>query len=427
MKRTSIGRKMTKSAEKESSALSPYRALDLTDEKGVLCGKILGDLGVDVIKIEPPGGDPCRRRGPFYRDLADSETSLFWFAYNTSKRGITLNVENPEGRKILKMLVATADFVVESFAPGYMDHLGMGYSDLIEINRQIVMVSISHFGQRGPYSKYKASDLVAAAMGGMIYPHGDADRAPVQIAEGQSYLQAGAQAAAGALLALYARPQTGQGQWVDVSIQECAAMVPMIDLGWWISEKTIVQRQGVFRLRGSVAQREIWPCKDGHVAFRILGGVYSGGIRPLAEWMAEEGQAGILGDVADWSQVDILKMTQEEAGAWEKAIGDFLRRHTKAEIYQRALEHGIFLLPGYTTADMVDDGQLRARQYWVNLPHPELRDVITYPGAPCRLSLTPWTLSRRAPLIGEHNEEIYCQEMGFSQEELRDLKEANII
>jgi len=409
------------------SALGPYRALDLSDEKGVLCGKILGDLGVDVIKIEPPGGDPCRRRGPFYRDIADPESSLFWFAYNTSKRGITLNIETPDGREIFRRLAATADFVIESFPPGYMDSLGMSYKDLSAINRQTIVVSISPFGQFGPYSHYKTSDLVAAAMGGMIYPHGDADRPPVQIAEGQSYLQASAQAAAGALLALYARPLIGQGQWVDVSVQECAAMIPMIDLGWWISAKAIVQRLGAYRLRGSVAQREIWPCKDGHVAFRILGGVYSGGIRPLVAWMAEEGQAGILGDVPDWSRVDILKMTQEEAEAWEEAIGDFLSRHSKAEIYQRALEHGIFLLPGYTTADMLADRQLQARQYWVNVPHPELGDFITYPGAPCVLSLTPWAVSRRAPLIGEHNEEIYCQEMGFSKEELCVLKEANIV
>ncbi|MDM7999313.1 MAG: CoA transferase [Dehalococcoidia bacterium] len=427
MRRTPNGRQATKSANKENSALSPYRALDLSDEKGVLCGKILGDLGVDVIKIEPPGGDPCRKRGPFYKDISDPEKSLFWFAYNTSKRGITLNIENPRGRKIFRKLVATADFVIESYSPGYMDYLGIGYRQLSKINRQIIMVSISPFGQRGPYSQYKASDLVTAAMGGMIYPHGDADRPPVQIAEGQSYLQASAQAAAGALLALYARPRIKQGQWIDVSVQECAAMVPMIDLGWWISEKAIVRRQGPYRLRGSVAQREIWPCKDGHVAFRILGGVYSKGIRPLAEWMAEEGQAGALGDVADWSELDILEITQEQAEAWERAIGDFLRRHTKAEIYQRALEHGIFLLPGYTTAEMMDDRQLQARQYWVHLPHPELGDVIKYPSAPCVLSLTPWTLSRRAPLVGEHNEEIYCREMGLSEKDLHALKGANII
>ncbi len=411
----------------DPAALGPYRVLDLSDEKGLLCGKILGDLGADVIKIEAPGGDPCRRSGPFYKDIADPERSLFWFAYNTSKRGITLNLESPQGLSIFRRLVATADFVIESFRPGYLDLIGAGHNDLREINRQIIVVSISPFGQSGPYCQYEASDLVTAAMGGMVYPHGDSDRPPVQIAEGQSYLQAGVQASAAALMALYARPQIGEGQWIDVSIQECAALMPMIDLGWWISQRIIVQRQGPRRLRGNVAQREIWPCKDGHVALRILGGVYSEGIKPLVEWMTAQGRAGILGDIRDWRGIDVLEMTQEEAEAWEEAIGDFLLLHTKAEIHQRALDHGIFILPGYTTADMVSDKQLQAREFWATVSHSDLGDVLTYPGAPCVLGLTPWRVSRRAPLIGEHNAEVYCEEMGFSQEDLGALERAGVI
>jgi len=137
--------------EKIEYMLSPYRVLDLTDEKGFLCGKILGDLGADVIKIERPGGDLARKIGPFYRDVPDPEKSLYWFAYNNNKRGITLNIEAADGCELFKRLVKTADIVIESFAPGYMDDLGLGYSTLSQItDGKTVMTSITPFGQKGP-------------------------------------------------------------------------------------------------------------------------------------------------------------------------------------------------------------------------------------------------------------------------------------
>ena len=198
--------------EKMEGMLSPYRVLDLTDEKGFLCGKLLGDLGADVIKVERPGGDPARSIGPFYHDEADPEKSLFWFAFNTSKRGITLDIETAEGQEVFKRLVESADFVIESFPPGYMDQLGLGYSALEEVNPGIIMVSITPFGQTGPYKDYKAPDIVAWAMGGSMYPFGNADRPPVRISHhSQAYLHASGEAAVGAMLALYYRSITGEG------------------------------------------------------------------------------------------------------------------------------------------------------------------------------------------------------------------------
>ncbi|MFC1948616.1 CoA transferase [Chloroflexota bacterium] len=164
--------------EKPDGMLSPYRALDLTDEKGLLCGKILADLGADVIKIERPGGDPARNIGPFYHDEPDPEKSLYWFAYNTSKRGITLDIETTDGKEIFKQLVKNADFIIESFPPGYLDSIGLGYSALEKIKPDIILISITPFGQTGPYKDYKTSDIVAWAMGGEMAPFGDPDRPP---------------------------------------------------------------------------------------------------------------------------------------------------------------------------------------------------------------------------------------------------------
>jgi crotonobetainyl-CoA:carnitine CoA-transferase CaiB-like acyl-CoA transferase len=170
------------------SPLEGYLALDLTDEKGFLCGRILGDLGVDVIKVEPPGGDPSRRIAPFYKDIPDPEKSLYWFAYNANKRGITLNIESEEGKEIFKKLVKTAHFVIESHSPGYMDSLGLGYPSLSRVNRAIILTSITPFGQAGPYASYKASDITEMGMCGLMYLCGDPDLPPARISFPQAYL-----------------------------------------------------------------------------------------------------------------------------------------------------------------------------------------------------------------------------------------------
>ena len=154
---------------KSEGSLSPYRVLDLTDEKGFLCGRIFAEQGADVVKIEPPEGDPARKVGPFYQNIPDPEKSLFWFAYNAGKRGITLNINSQEGQDIIKRLVKTADFLVESFTPGYMEGLGLGYRELEKINPRLIMASITPFGQTGPYAHWKGPDIVPWAMGGYMW------------------------------------------------------------------------------------------------------------------------------------------------------------------------------------------------------------------------------------------------------------------
>ena len=217
-------------------ALEGYCALDLTSDKGFLCGRILGDLGCDVIKVEQPGGDPSRRIGPFYRDIPDPEKSLYWFAYNANKRGITLNIESKDGQEIFKRLVKKAHFVIESFSPGYMDDLCLGYSSLSQINPAIILTSITPFGQNGPYKDYKTSDIVGMAMSGLMYLCGDPDRPPVRISFPQAYLHAAADAVVGTLMAHYYRETSGEGQWVDVSMQQAAYASTMNAPLFWTLE-----------------------------------------------------------------------------------------------------------------------------------------------------------------------------------------------
>jgi benzylsuccinate CoA-transferase BbsE subunit len=411
--------------------LSPYRALDLTDEKGLLCGKILADLGADVIQVEKPEGNPARSIPPFLGDAADPEKSLFWLAFSAGKRSITLNLDTEAGKDIFKRLAKTADFIIESFPAGYLDRIGLGYEVLTKTNPHLSVASITPFGQSGPYKDYKASDLIAEAMGGMVYCAGEPDRAPVRISADLAYCQASVHAAIGLLLALYNREVTGQGQQVDVSMQASIVRTLHTQLPHWEYSNRIVQRSGIWHDRGGVSTREIWPCKDGFVSWMFLGGaIGTRQIRNIVEWMEGKGMAGSLStEVQDWAALDLTKVSSEKIKSWEKIIGDFFLAHTKEELYKEAVEKHIPLTPLNTTSEVVEDEQLAARGFWVGVDHAELGASIRYPGF---LFLTTEEncvprVRRRAPFIGEHNLEIYIGELGLSEEEFDSLQRSGTV
>ncbi len=275
--------------------LSGLRALDLTDEKGFFCGKILADLGADVIKIEKPGGDPARYLESFFGDKADPEKSLYWCAYNSSKRSITLDIELEEGAQCLGRLVKQADFLLESFPPYHMNRLGLGYEELSTINPSIIFASISPFGQAGPYRDFKASDITFMAMSGLMKITGYMDRPPLRLGLDQSYCLAGTQAAIGALFALYDCHRTGQGQHVDVSIYECLALANYWEPPRWEFEQRLVDRLGDRFSRGKGSTRQVWRCKDGYVTWTMMGGrVEIQRLKVIIERMDHEGMAGYL-------------------------------------------------------------------------------------------------------------------------------------
>lgn len=410
--------------------LEPYRALDLTDDKGFLCGRVLADLGVDVIKVEPPGGDPSRMVGPFYKDIGQPEKSLYWFAYNANKRGITLKLDCEEGRDIFQKLVERVDFVIESFQPGYMEKLGLGYTTLSVINPRIILTSISAFGQSGPYKDYKAPDLVGMAASGLMYLCGDPDQPPVRISFPQAYLHAGAEAAVGTLIAHYHREMTGEGQWVDVSMQQSVFLSTFNAVAFWEINRVILKRSGAWRtgLTSGVLQRQIWPCKDGFVNFPVYGGVLGAVTnRQLVEWMSSEGIADDFLKAIDWGAFDMSKVSQEFWHHIECLITKFFQAHTKDELYGEALNRNIMIYPVNTVKDIAESEQLKARHFWIELDHPELNDTIMYPGVPVKASLTPMQLKRQAPLIGEHNHEVYCGELGLTKEVLQVLEKKGVI
>jgi len=406
--------------------LNNYRVLDLTDEKGFLCGKILGDLGADVIKIEKPAGDAARQRGPFYHDAPDPEKSLPWFALNANKRGITLNLEDPEGREIFKRLSDKADFVIESFSPGYTEKLGIDYKALSARNSRLIMTSITPFGQTGPYKGYKGSDIVILAMSGFMYINGDKDRAPLKMCLDQSYYLGCAQAVAGALLALQHRYTSGKGQHIDVSLYDVMVRANYREPFRWEWEKAKTPRSGNFFARGSAAFRQLWPSKDGYVTWMIMM-ENPKPVRGWIEWMKEEGKADRWGEI-NWDEVpNFLKWTPEDIEAIQQSIAAFMLTHTTKELEIGSIKRGLLLSPVNPVDAVAQDEQLIARNFWKKIEHPELNGSITYPRYTYLSSEGTNEIRFRAPLIGEHNWDIYGGELGLTKDNLASLQQQGII
>jgi crotonobetainyl-CoA:carnitine CoA-transferase CaiB-like acyl-CoA transferase len=419
--------------------LSPYRILDLTTERGFICGKLFGDMGADVIKIEKPAGDPARSFGPFYLDTPDPEKSLYWWAFNLNKRGITLDIETADGKDLFKKLVKGADAVIESFDPGYMDKIGLGYSILSQVNPQIVMTSITGFGQNGPYRNFKAPDIVVWALSGNAYVTGDPDRAPLSPSFPISYIISGAlQAAIGTMIAIYDRSFIGQGQYVDASAQlSLVWFVAPEPHALWEQDKTIVSRQGRLWKRPQTTPEGkttfasaplVYQCKDGDINFAAFAGPGMGeSTAALSRWIESEGGASETLKGINWITFEWHTVSQEVLDTVAQDFSHFFLNRSKSELFDEAVKRGIMLYPVFTPKDMLEFRQLAARKYWIDIEHPELGTTITYTNPFVNVPQAPPSVQRRAPLIGEHNEDIYVKELGLSKQDLLTLKQIKVI
>lgn len=416
--------------EEKVKLLKECRVLDFSNEMGFLCGKILGDLGADVIKVEKPGGDESRNLGSFYKDIPDPEKNLYWFSYNHNKRGITLDIETETGREVLRKLVLKTDIVIETFQPGYLKKLGLDYKALAKIKPDIIVTSITPFGQTGPYKNYKGSDLVLTAMSGFMSVLGDTDKPPVRPTVPQSYMWIGMHAAEAALMAYYHRGMTGEGQHVDVSGQTGVTWAASIAPAFYDYNKEVPKRAGSFVTGRSITgaiMRAVYPCKDGFVTYIIYGG--PAGIRTnrrLTEWMDSRGMAPDYLKNKDWNKFDIATVTQEEIDRIEDAFSKFFKTVTKEEFFKYVIEQDMLGYPVNTAKEILEDDQLKSRGMWKEVEHEDLGDKITYPQFFTLFSTIACDFWRRAPRVGEHNGEVYG-EIGLSKQEILRLKKANVI
>jgi len=403
--------------------LDGIRILDLAEEPGFLAGKILGDLGADVIKLEPPGGDTFGRRGPYLGEIVDPERSLRWLALNTSKRGITLALATPRGGELFRRLAARADVVLETAAPGMLEALGLGWETLHAERPGLVWCSLTPFGRTGPYARFRAHDLVLVAMGGNAALTGDPDRAPVRCTLPTAYYAAGPEAAAGIAMALYARARSGRGQLVDVSMQECQLATLVTAPGQYSLAPKLRGRTGA-RLGGT---REIWRAKDGDVSFGLRGGAARvPSLVATVAWMAEEGMAPEWLRALDWKTYNHNLLSVQEIARLEDAFTSFFATKTRRELFEQALARRIMLAPCNDAREILEQPQLRSRGLFTTLEYPELGARIEHPDFFAKASRARVGIRRRAPRVGEHNAEVYG-ELGIDAQALRELAREGVV
>jgi len=366
------------------------------------------------VKMEPPEGDPMRSLPPFAKDLPHPEASLFFAYYNTDKRSITLNLNSDEGRGIFKRLIPRFDVVVESFSPGTLAGLGLGYDSLCQVNPGIIVTSITGFGQDGPYAHYHAPDIVCFAMGGPMYPSGEPGKPPCAAPGDLAYGVAGAWAAAGTIIALYHRAVTGLGQHIDVSAQEAAATITDSAITRLSHDGYVMPREGSTYSRTTPG--DLYPCKDGWV--RIVAGQIVHW-RRLVAWM---GNPEPLNDPS-WENRE--KRNQNRAFV-DGIISDFTRRFTRVELFAEGQRAGVPVTPVNTPVEFIQSELAKSRNFFVEIEHPVLGRH-PYAGPPYKLSETPARKSRPAPLLGQDNEEIYCGELGLTREDLCGMRARKVI
>ena len=420
-------------SEDENGAPGPLaglRVLEVADEKGQYCGKLMADLGADVIKIEPPGGQLARSVGPFLDDVPHRERSLSFWHYNTSKRGITLNLDNADGQRLFRRLTGTADVVLESYPPGYMEARGLGYQHLRPLNPRLIMCSLTPFGQTGPWRNYQTSDLLHLAAGGQMascgYDPEDVPNAPpIAPGGGNAWHIGGHYAYIGILAALCYRDLSGEGQYIDASIHEACALTTEGAIAVYLSTGEVVLRHtGRAASPDQSTSTQLVTGDGGWVNVTRSGSAFTPArLRHLAEWMDGHGLAQ---DLLDQRYQDPA-VVQDSAQHTTQVLARFFAQLPREEIWRGGQERDFPWGAVRTLDEIVDDPHLEDRGFFVEVEHPELDTNFTYPGAAAIYSDSPWRIYRRAPLIGEHNQEVFCGELGLSPDELTRLAESGTV
>jgi len=398
-------------------ALDGITVLDLgTDIPGPYCAKMLADYGAEVIKIEDPaGGDPARRAGPFPGDIPHPEKSGLFLHLNTNKRSVTLNLKTATGRDILLDLVKRANVVIENGLPGAMDNIGLGWEDLAEVNPKLVMTSITPFGQEGPYRDYAAEEITVFAMTSRMYTHGQPDREPLRFAPDIAWFQVGQTAALATMGAIMAQERFGIGQRVDISALE--ALVGNVDartIFYTISGQEPLPRSQTRQTVSSAAG--VLPCLDGYVL------LIAGGERFFRRLLRAIGHPELAQD----PRFATPAARAEHRDEFDAIFLPWILERTRREIFQQLQAYSVMCAPIMTVDEAFTDPQEVARDFFVEIDHPAAGRLL-YPGAPFIMDETPWSVRRPAPLLGEHNEQVLCGELGLSKQELLALASQGII
>ncbi|MFP7753484.1 CaiB/BaiF CoA transferase family protein [Thermodesulfobacteriota bacterium B35] len=394
------------------TALGHIRVIDLSHHvAGPYCTKLLAGFGAEVIKVERPGtGDPMRSLGPFHQGRKDLERSIPFLWLNTGKQSITLDLKSEKGQEIIRRLVQEADVVVENFSPRVLSSLGLAYDDLRTINPALVMASISNYGQDGPYRDYRADEISLYAMSGLMNETGDPEREPLRAGPDLAQYSAAMCAYAAILSALHRRQATGRGEHLDISIQEAALVNIEMGLVETLQLGQVRKRTGD---RHSMMPWQHYECADGEVA------VISG---PIRHWR----RARKIFDEPRLfqSKYDHCLVRRFLRDEYEEILVPCVKQYRKKDLFYAGQEQGLAFAYLATLEEALELPQHRAREFFTEMDHPVVGRH-RYCGAPFRMSATPWR-SQRAPLLAEHNAEVYGRLLGFTEEEIQAMEEEGI-
>ena len=395
-----------------TSLLPGYRVFDLSSSMGSFCGKVLHDLGMEVIKIEPPGGDGGRLEPPFAKGHAHREGSLRFAYLNGGKKSLTLDITKATGRKIFLDLLAKSDILLETFAPGYLAQHNLGYEQLLEKHSKLILVSLSGFGQDGPYAHYQAPDIVGNAMGALLYISGDPTMTPCNPPETQAYYYASLMACYGAMLALWQRESRGIGAWIDASMQASMALHEHVAFNF-SSDGRVMKRAGSQHQHNAPAN--LFQCKNGWIALFVTQTHWP---LLLKVW---DGHDPALDD-PKWVNSNLRRQNADYINA---QVTSFTIRFTKEDLAELMQKHGIPGLPVNSPSDFMQDPHIQARGFFSAVTHPVLGTF----DAPGNFFMVDdkRTGPSPAPLIGQHNDEILRGELGLSASELSALAAEGII
>jgi crotonobetainyl-CoA:carnitine CoA-transferase CaiB-like acyl-CoA transferase len=397
--------------------LGGIRVVELSHERGALAGKLLADMGADVIVVEPPEGSALRRHGPFVNDVPDPEQSLAWWHYNTSKRGVVLDLESEAGRAGFRRLVARADLVLECEDPGRLAGLGIDFSQLAR--PELIWVSVTPFGRGGPGRADLATDLTLLAGGGPVWSCGYDDHSlpPIRGLGFQGYNTACHYAVMSALTALFSRGLSGEGQFVDVSMHAAANVTTEMASYCYLVAGTTVQRQTGRHAMETLSMPSQVRCADGRY---VNTGVpprqpkeYAGLLRWLQELgLAEQFPEAVFLELgAQQEYIDLSKIGQDDEitaifAAGREALNFAASRLSAYDFFVGCQRAGMPVGVIYAPEEAFEDPHFVARGFQTPVEHAELGRTVRYPGAPYRFEKTPWQISRRAPRLGEHDAEV---------------------
>jgi len=395
----------------KEKALSNLRIIDLTHSvAGPYCTKLMVGFGAEVIKIErPETGDGMRRLGPFYKNHEGLETSIPFLWLNTGKKSITLNIKTVKGTEILKQLIKNADVLIENFSPGVMHSLGLSYETLRDFNPRLIMTSISNFGQTGPYRDYKAEEIELQSLSGGMYMTGDPEKEPLSSGPALCQYTAGKHAYIATLMALLQRGKSGNGQFIDISIQESGLEHIEITLSYNLQKgKNAKRGEHLF------VPWDTYECQDGYATIIAM---------PSRHWHRA---AEIFGDARlfDKKYLHVLDRMKHRS-EYEALLRPCVKAHKKKDLFHAGQTRKLAF--GCVTGldEVIESPQHKAREFFVEIDHPSVGKH-KYCDAPFKMSRTPWQ-SDRAPLIGEHNQEIYTEIPGYSLQEIQQLSEQGVL